>query len=54
VLNDKIPIPGDRVPDLPVRGRIGLQHHGSKQGEPWTGPPSLIQYKSIFINEFRL
>jgi len=51
VLNDKAVIPGAKVPSLAARGRIGLQHHGGKRGEAWTGPPSLIQFKNIFIKE---
>jgi hypothetical protein len=53
LLNDKAVIPGAHVPDLPARGPIGLQHHGGKRGETWTGPPSLIQYKNIFIKELK-
>jgi hypothetical protein len=51
VLNDKAVIPGAHIPDLPARGRIGLQHHGAKRDGQWTGPPSLIQFKNIFIKE---
>jgi hypothetical protein len=51
VLNDKAVIPGARIPDLPARGRIGLQHHGQKRDGKWAGPPSLIQYKNVFIKE---
>jgi len=53
LLNDKPVIPGAHVPALPERGRIGLQHHGQKRGGIWTGPPSLIQYKNIFIKELQ-
>jgi len=53
VLNDKTVIPGAQVPSLAARGPIGLQHHGSKQGGAWTGPPSLIQFKNIFIKELK-
>ena len=51
VLNDKPVIPGARIPDMPARGRIGLQHHGGKRNGQWTGPPSLVQFKNIFIKE---
>jgi hypothetical protein len=53
VLNDKAVIPGAKVPSLAARGRLGLQHHGGKKGEKWTGPPSLVQYKNIFIKELK-
>jgi type 1 glutamine amidotransferase len=52
VLNGTTVIPGARIPDLPEKGRLALQHHGSrnKQGE-WAGPPSLVQFKNILIKE---
>jgi len=53
VLNDKPVIPVARIPDLPGRGRIGLQHHGAKRNGKWEGPPSLIQFKNIFIKELK-
>jgi hypothetical protein len=49
VLNDKLVIPGAHLPGLRASGPIGLQHHGQMRGGQWTGPPSLIQYKNIFI-----
>ena len=53
-LNGKTVIAGATIPDLPARGRIALQHHGSKnkQGE-WAGPPSLVQFKNIAIKELK-
>ena len=44
--------PGATIPDLPARGRIAFQHHGGKNkaGE-WNGPPSLVQFKNIYIKE---
>jgi type 1 glutamine amidotransferase len=51
-LNGKLVISGATIPDLPDRGRIALQHHGSKNKDgEWTGPPSLVQFKNIFIKE---
>jgi hypothetical protein len=52
VLNGKVVIPGAQIPDLPARGRLALQHHGGKRNGQWAGPPSLLQYKNIFIKEF--
>jgi hypothetical protein len=53
-LNGITVIPGATIPDLPERGRIALQHHGSKntQGD-WVGPPSLVQFKNIAIKELK-
>jgi hypothetical protein len=51
VLNGKTVISNAQIPDLPARGAIALQHHGAKRNGKWTGPPSLIQFKNIFIRE---
>jgi hypothetical protein len=51
VLNGKPVIAGARIPDLPERGRIALQHHGAKRDGQWTSPPALVQFKNIFIKE---
>ena len=40
------------LPDLPEDGSIGLQHHGGKNDEgEWNSPPSLVQFRNIFIKE---
>ena len=51
VLNGKVVIPGVKIPNMPAKGRIGLQHHGGQQDGKWTSPPSLIQFRNIFIKE---
>jgi hypothetical protein len=52
VLNGTTVIPGATIPDLPEKGRIAFQHHGSKNAQgDWTGPPSLVQFKNIEIKE---
>ncbi|MFL5244474.1 MAG: family 16 glycoside hydrolase [Gemmataceae bacterium] len=52
VLNGKTVIPGAMIPDLPARGRLAFQHHGGKNKDgAWSGPPSLVQYKNIYIKE---
>jgi hypothetical protein len=51
VLNGKVVIPGATIPNLPARGRLALQHHGGRKDGHWTGPPSLLQFKNIFIKE---
>ncbi|MBM3882086.1 MAG: DUF1080 domain-containing protein [Verrucomicrobia bacterium] len=52
VLNGKTVIPGATIPDLPPRGRLALQHHGGKNASgQWNSPPSLLQFKNIFMKE---
>jgi hypothetical protein len=51
VLNGKIVIPGAQLNDLPDRGRIAFQHHGGKQKGVWSSPPSLLQFKNVFVKE---
>jgi hypothetical protein len=53
ILNGKTILPGAQIPNLPARGRLALQHHGSKQDGRWTSPPALVQFKNIFIRELR-
>jgi hypothetical protein len=50
-LNGKTVIPQARIPDLPARGRIALQHHGAMRDGKWIGPPSLLQFKNVFVKE---
>ncbi|MBD3675223.1 MAG: DUF1080 domain-containing protein [Planctomycetaceae bacterium] len=41
-----------RLPGIPKRGRIALQHHGGKNKEgEWTSPPALVQFRNISIKE---
>src|SRR5262245_31326112 len=52
VLNGKTVIPGATIPDLPARGRLAFQHHGGKDKQgAWSGPPSLVQFKNIYLKE---
>jgi hypothetical protein len=51
VLNGKPVIPGVKIPGLPAKGRIGLQHHGSMKDGQWTSPPALVQFRNFFIKE---
>jgi hypothetical protein len=39
------------LPGLPEKGAIALQHHGSKVDGEWQGPPSLVQFRNIYIKE---
>jgi hypothetical protein len=51
LLNGKTVIAGIQLPDLPARGRIGLQHHGNKRDGKWSSPPALVQFRNVFIKE---
>ncbi len=51
VLNGKTVLPAFKVPNLPPRGRIALQHHGAKRNGKWSGPPSLLQFRNVQIKE---
>lgn len=53
VLNGVTVIPGARLTDLPASGRLALQHHGGMSGGEWNSPPSLVQFKNIFVQELR-
>ncbi|HEV3162912.1 MAG TPA: DUF1080 domain-containing protein [Isosphaeraceae bacterium] len=51
-LNGKTVIPGATIPDLPAHGRLAFQHHGMKGKDgAWSSPPSLVQFKNIYIKE---
>jgi Domain of Unknown Function (DUF1080) len=54
-LNGEEVITNAQLPGVPAQGPIALQHHGSynaKSGK-WTGPPSLVQFRNIFIKELQ-
>jgi hypothetical protein len=51
VLNGKTVIEGAQISDLPARGKFALQHHGAKRNGQWSSPPSLVQFKNIFVKE---
>jgi len=50
-LNGVVVIENALLPGLPERGPIGLQHHGSKRNGEWVSPPSLVQFRNIYIKE---
>lgn len=50
-LNGRRVIDHAELPGLPEKGGIALQHHGSKKDGAWVGPPSLVQFKNIYIKE---
>jgi hypothetical protein len=51
VLNGAKVIDSAQLPGLPARGGIALQHHGGKRDGKWAGPPSLVQFRNIYIKE---
>lgn len=51
VLNGITVIENAHLPGLPAQGPIGLQHHGSKQDGEWNSPPSLVQFRNLYIKE---
>jgi hypothetical protein len=53
VLNGETVLDKAELPGLPARGRIALQHHGSKKDGVWNSPPALVQFRNISIKELR-
>jgi hypothetical protein len=51
VLNGEEVISNAQLPEIPAKGPIALQHHGSKKGGVWTSPPSLVQFRNISVKE---
>ena len=51
VLNGEVVIDNAELPGVPARGPIALQHHGAKKDGEWTSPPSLVQFRNIFIRQ---
>jgi hypothetical protein len=50
-LNGIVVIENALIPDIPAEGPIGLQHHGSKKDGDWNSPPSLVQFRNIYVKE---
>ncbi|MFC2107233.1 DUF1080 domain-containing protein [Bacteroidota bacterium] len=50
-LNGKLVLENAKLPGVPKSGKIALQHHGHKVDGRWAGPPSLVQFKNIYIKE---
>jgi hypothetical protein len=51
VLNGHKVIENATLPGLPEKGRLALQHHGTFKDGRWLGPPSLVQFRNIYIKE---
>jgi hypothetical protein len=50
-LNGQTVIENAQLPGIPARGPIGLQHHGNKRDGEWVSPPSLVQFRNIYVKE---
>jgi hypothetical protein len=53
VLNGITVLENAQLPGVPAKGPIALQHHGEKKGGVWAGPPSLVQFRNIYIKELK-
>ncbi len=51
VLNGITVIENAQLPGIPEKGKIALQHHGSKREGKWISAPSLVQFRNISIRE---
>lgn len=49
VLNGVEVIHRAKLPGMAARGPIALQHHGGKRNGQWNSPPSLLQFKNIYV-----
>jgi hypothetical protein len=52
-LNGEEVITDAQLPGVPAEGPIALQHHGGMRDGKWTGPPSLVQFRNIYIKELK-
>ncbi len=50
-LNGKTVVENAQLPGVPAAGPLGLQHHGRVENGQYLGPPSLLQFRNIFIKE---
>ncbi|NQV32614.1 MAG: DUF1080 domain-containing protein, partial [Phycisphaeraceae bacterium] len=53
VLNGVEVIHRAQLPGMAERGPIALQHHGGKRNGQWSSPPSLLQFKNIYIKPLK-
>ncbi|MBN2136489.1 MAG: DUF1080 domain-containing protein [Sedimentisphaerales bacterium] len=53
VLNGIKVIDKAQLPGIARSGPIALQHHGGKQDGKWSSPPSLLQFKNIYVKEIK-
>lgn len=53
VLNGTRVINNAQLPGIAESGPIALQHHGGKRDGKWNSPPSLLQFKNIYVKELK-
>jgi hypothetical protein len=51
ILNGVTVLESAQLPGVPERGPIGLQHHGSMKDGEWNSPPSLVQFRNVYVRE---
>ncbi len=49
LLNGVTVIENAELPGIPAKGPICLQHHGGYKDGKYTGPPSLVQFRNIYV-----
>lgn len=54
-LNGEEVIANAQLPGIRSEGPLHLQHHGrwNEKAKQWEGPPSLVQFRNIFIKELK-
>jgi hypothetical protein len=53
VLNGITVIADARLPGVPAKGPIALQHHGNWKDGVWVSPPALVQFRNLAIRELK-
>jgi hypothetical protein len=52
ILNGHLIIENAKIPDIPEKGALALQHHGGKKKDgTWSPASSLVQFRNIYIKE---
>lgn len=51
VLNETTVIENAQLPGIAESGPLGLQHHGRLVDGKWSGAPSLMQFRNIYVRE---
>jgi hypothetical protein len=53
VLNGQPVLEDARLPGVPAKGKIALQHHGELEAGRWVSPPALVQFRNLYIRELK-
>lgn len=51
VLNGKTVIDNAQLPGIGASGPVGFQHHGGMRDGQWNSPPSLVQFRNVYVKE---